>query len=129
MGSSVDKVIPVSGLRVGGALLKFFSGRRAKVGQRQQRPFLRIVGTGQMQGRSLVCQLDGGNQSLRPGMTGYARIHTGRRSLSMIAVDRVLRAPCLGSIKVEKRFGGGRVTFHRPACLLCEAIHPGETLL
>ncbi len=39
----------------------------------------------------VVCQLDGGHQSLKPGMTGYARVYTDRCSLGKIAVDRVMR--------------------------------------
>ncbi len=39
----------------------------------------------------VVCQLAGGQQSLKPGMTGYARIYTDRCSLGKIAVDRVMR--------------------------------------
>ncbi len=39
----------------------------------------------------VVCRLDGGKQSLRPGMTGYARVYTDRCSLGKFAVDRVMR--------------------------------------
>ena len=39
----------------------------------------------------VICQLAGGHQSLRSGMTGYARVYTDRCSLGKIAVDRVMR--------------------------------------
>ncbi len=37
------------------------------------------------------CQFDGSTDRLRPGMSGYARINTGKRPVGAILVDRVLR--------------------------------------
>ncbi len=40
---------------------------------------------------NVVCRLDADEQSLKPGMTGYARIYTGRCSLGEFTVHRILR--------------------------------------
>jgi multidrug efflux pump subunit AcrA (membrane-fusion protein) len=40
---------------------------------------------------TVYCRLEEEAPELRPGMTGYARISTGRRSLGEIVADRVLR--------------------------------------
>jgi len=40
---------------------------------------------------NVVCQLDADEQSLKPGMTGYARIYTGRCSLGEFTGNRILR--------------------------------------
>ncbi|MCH7495221.1 MAG: efflux RND transporter periplasmic adaptor subunit [Candidatus Marinimicrobia bacterium] len=40
---------------------------------------------------NVVCRLDADEQSLKPGMTGYARIYTGRCSLGEFTVNRILR--------------------------------------
>ena len=40
---------------------------------------------------NVVCRLDADEESLRPGMTGYARIYTGRCSLGECTVNRILR--------------------------------------
>ena len=50
------------------------------------------AGKGEVQSNVTVyCRLGEHAAELRPGMTGHARIATGRRSPGMIAVDRVLR--------------------------------------
>lgn len=36
---------------------------------------------------NVVCPLDADEESLRPGMTGYARIYTGRCSLGECTVN------------------------------------------
>jgi multidrug efflux pump subunit AcrA (membrane-fusion protein) len=47
---------------------------------------------GDVQGTVLVsCRLTTAGAELRPGMTGYARIQTGRRSVGAILLDRGLR--------------------------------------
>jgi multidrug efflux pump subunit AcrA (membrane-fusion protein) len=47
---------------------------------------------GDAQGSVVVyCQLDDGPAGLRPGMTGYGRVHTGPRPLGAILLDRALR--------------------------------------
>jgi multidrug resistance efflux pump len=40
---------------------------------------------------TVYCRLDEGSGSLRPGMTGYARVYTGPRSIATILADRALR--------------------------------------
>jgi multidrug efflux pump subunit AcrA (membrane-fusion protein) len=40
---------------------------------------------------TVACRLGEHPTALRPGMTGYARIYTGRRSLGEILIDRALR--------------------------------------
>jgi multidrug efflux pump subunit AcrA (membrane-fusion protein) len=51
-----------------------------------------VVGRGEVQGTVTVyCRLAAASEELRPGMTGYARVYTGRRSLGRIGIDWVLR--------------------------------------
>jgi multidrug resistance efflux pump len=40
---------------------------------------------------TVYCQLENAPEELRPGLTGYARIYCGRRSLGSIALERGLR--------------------------------------
>jgi multidrug efflux pump subunit AcrA (membrane-fusion protein) len=40
---------------------------------------------------TVYCTIDNSSLELRPGMTGYARVYTGPRSIGDIAVDRALR--------------------------------------
>jgi multidrug resistance efflux pump len=40
---------------------------------------------------TVYCRLTDAPADLRPGMSGYARIYTGRRSLGMVLIDRVRR--------------------------------------
>jgi multidrug resistance efflux pump len=48
--------------------------------------------SGEGQGKVVVyCVLDEAPPELRPGMTGHARVFTGRRSLACIGLDRALR--------------------------------------
>jgi multidrug efflux pump subunit AcrA (membrane-fusion protein) len=50
------------------------------------------AGHGEVQSTVTVyCRLEDAPAELRPGMSGYARIHTGQRSLGQIVVDRMLR--------------------------------------
>ncbi|MCI0461479.1 MAG: HlyD family efflux transporter periplasmic adaptor subunit [Gemmataceae bacterium] len=50
------------------------------------------AGRGEVQSSVIVyCRLAEASAALRPGMTGYARISTGRRSLGEILSDRTLR--------------------------------------
>jgi hypothetical protein len=47
---------------------------------------------GEAQGTVVVyCQLDECPAGLRPGMTGYGRVHTGPRTLGGLLLDRSLR--------------------------------------
>jgi multidrug resistance efflux pump len=51
-----------------------------------------VAGRGEVQSIVTVyCRLDEGSDGLRPGMTGYARISTGRRPIGTILADRALR--------------------------------------
>jgi multidrug resistance efflux pump len=51
-----------------------------------------VAGKGEVQSNVIVyCRLDGVTTELRPGMTGYARVYTGQRSVGGILVDRALR--------------------------------------
>jgi multidrug efflux pump subunit AcrA (membrane-fusion protein) len=50
------------------------------------------AGRGEAQSHVIVyCRLAEGGGALQPGMSGYARVYTGRRSLGAIALDRALR--------------------------------------
>jgi multidrug efflux pump subunit AcrA (membrane-fusion protein) len=50
------------------------------------------AGHGEVQSTvTVACRLGDHPADLRPGMTGYARIYTGRRSLGEVLVDRTLR--------------------------------------
>jgi multidrug resistance efflux pump len=50
------------------------------------------AGRGDVQSTVLVCcRVTDENPQLRPGMTGYARIYTGRRAVGRILVERALR--------------------------------------
>jgi multidrug efflux pump subunit AcrA (membrane-fusion protein) len=50
------------------------------------------AGHGDVQSTVIVyCRITEENHELRPGMTGYARIYTGRRSVGRILVERTLR--------------------------------------
>ena len=40
---------------------------------------------------TVYCQLGEGSSSLRPGMTGYARVHTGSRPIGTIMAGRAMR--------------------------------------
>ena len=40
---------------------------------------------------TVYCTIDNSSLALRPGMTGYARVYTGPRSVGDIAVERALR--------------------------------------
>jgi len=40
---------------------------------------------------TVYCRLDDRAADLRPGMTGYARVSTSRRSIGAIVTDRALR--------------------------------------
>jgi multidrug efflux pump subunit AcrA (membrane-fusion protein) len=40
---------------------------------------------------NVVCRFDGAPAEVRPGMTGYARIYTGRRPIGAILLDRLMR--------------------------------------
>ena len=51
-----------------------------------------VVGPGEVQGTVTVyCTLESPGAELRPGMTGHARIGTGRRVVGAILLDRALR--------------------------------------
>lgn len=50
------------------------------------------VRTGEIKsGLTVSCRLEAASEQLRPGMTGYARIETGRRPIGAILVDRAMR--------------------------------------
>jgi multidrug efflux pump subunit AcrA (membrane-fusion protein) len=50
------------------------------------------AGHGEVQSSITVhCRLENAPAELRPGMSGYARIYTGQRSIGQILVDRMLR--------------------------------------
>ncbi|MBI3839281.1 MAG: HlyD family efflux transporter periplasmic adaptor subunit [Planctomycetia bacterium] len=50
------------------------------------------AGRGEIQGNVTVyCRLDDASADLRPEMTGYARVYTGRRPIGGIMLDRALR--------------------------------------
>jgi multidrug efflux pump subunit AcrA (membrane-fusion protein) len=50
------------------------------------------AGRGEVQSAVIVyCRLGEASAALRPGMTGYARVYTGRRSLGEVLGDRALR--------------------------------------
>jgi multidrug efflux pump subunit AcrA (membrane-fusion protein) len=50
------------------------------------------AGAGEVQSTVMVyCDLDNHSAELRPGMTGYARIYTGRRPIGEILLHRLLR--------------------------------------
>jgi hypothetical protein len=40
---------------------------------------------------TVYCRLEDCPEGLRPGMTGYGRIYTGRRPVGAILLDRALR--------------------------------------
>ena len=40
---------------------------------------------------SIYCRLEDAPADLPPGLTGHARVFTGRRSLAVIGLDRLLR--------------------------------------
>jgi multidrug efflux pump subunit AcrA (membrane-fusion protein) len=51
-----------------------------------------VAERGDVQGSvTLYCRLENAASELRPGMSGHARIHTGRRSVGQILLDRLLR--------------------------------------
>jgi multidrug resistance efflux pump len=51
-----------------------------------------VAGRGEVQSRVTVCcRLDRLPAGMRPGMTGYARVYTGRRPVGAILLDRALR--------------------------------------
>jgi multidrug resistance efflux pump len=51
-----------------------------------------VAGRGEVQSRVTVCcRLDCLPAGLRPGMTGYARVYTGRRPVGAILLDRAVR--------------------------------------
>jgi multidrug efflux pump subunit AcrA (membrane-fusion protein) len=51
-----------------------------------------VAARGEVQSNVIIyCRLDGVTSELRPGMTGYARVYTGQRSVGGILGDRALR--------------------------------------
>src|SRR5262249_43146816 len=75
---------PAVALKARALPFETFSARVARIAP--------AAGRGDEQGTvTIYCQLENGALELRPGMTGHARISTGRRPVGAILADRLLR--------------------------------------